>query len=307
MTGLVLGAAAAVRSPKGQGPGPADDPVALGWFQDLLGPFGAKADEELLRRGAAVRHHELADRLAAAEGVRTSRPQLLIVTHALPDVVPFTAVAPYLTARLGGTTPVAACFAIGQQGLAAPFTALRIAAAFRRAGRATEVVLAVLEQTTLPTPFPLVHDTPLVDSAAALVLGPAPHEPGEGWELLRVASDASVGAAGSLGSAGSIGSALRREAARDGTLVVLGSWVAESVADALPEGSAVHRTAPGSYCTGVWLELAENRQKWQSAYRRAMLCDTDPRTGHSHLAVFGPPSTRDSNGTRDGNGTGDGR
>ncbi len=83
-------------------------------------------------------------------------------------MVPFTAVAPYLTDRLGGR---AANFAIAQQGLAAPFTALRIASAYARAGRAAEVVIAVLEQTTLPTPFPLVRETPLVDSAAALVLG----------------------------------------------------------------------------------------------------------------------------------------
>ncbi|CAM5629408.1 hypothetical protein [Streptomyces narbonensis] len=124
---------------------------ALQDFRDLLISFGEKPDgAKLSSRGAHVQHRDLADLLVADEGVGRSRPELLIVTHALPDVVPFTAVAPHMTGRLGGR---AANFAIGQQGLAAPFTALRIASAYHRSGRAAEVVIAVLEQTTLPTSF----------------------------------------------------------------------------------------------------------------------------------------------------------
>ncbi|MFF3750933.1 hypothetical protein ACFYYH_10810 [Streptomyces sp. NPDC002018] len=270
MTGLVLGGAAAVRSPAG--PGFTEDPVALGYFDDLLAPFGDEPDVELLRRGAHVGHHELADLLAGSETVRDSRPQLLIVTHALPDVVPFTAVAPHLTARLGGE---ATSFAIVQQGLAAPFTALRIAAAYGKAGRAAEVVIAVLEQTTLPTRFPLVQDTPLIDSAAALVLGAAGAAPQDGgppgFRLGRVSPGTT-----------SPDDALRRAADEDGTLLVLGSWV---TGDA-PYGPDVHRAAPGTYCTGVWLELAEHWREWQRDYHRIVLCDTDPLSGLSHLAEF---------------------
>jgi hypothetical protein len=114
-----------------------------------------------------------------------------------------------------------------------------------------------------------VQDTPLVDSAAALVLGPEPPS-AEGLRLGRVTSDTSAAAA------------LRREADEEGTLFVLGSWVSEAV----PNGPDVHRAAPGSYCTGVWLELSENWREWQRTYRKVVLCDTDPRTGRSHLAVF---------------------
>ena len=267
MSGLAVRAAAAVRSPQGRPPG--DTPAALRYFRDLLAPFGEKPDEELLGRGSHVHHRDLADLLTADDGVGRSRPELLIVTHALPDVVPFTAVAPYLTDRLGGR---ATNFAIGQQGLAAPFTALRIASAYHSAGRAAEVVLAVLEQTTLPTAFPLVQETPLVDSAAALVLGAST---GAGLRFVRTHSAGSAVAV--LGEG-----ALGPEVAQDGTLLVLGPWVTEDA----PAGTAVHRVAPGSYCTSLWLELADHWQEWQQAYRRVVLCDTDPRSGRSHAALF---------------------
>ncbi|MER5864070.1 hypothetical protein [Kitasatospora sp. NPDC002040] len=267
MTGLAVRAAAAVRSPQGRGPG--DTRAALDYFRDLLTPFGEKPDEELLSRGPHVHHRDLADLLVADEGVGRSRPELLIVTHALPDVVPFTAVAPYLVDRLGGG---ATNFAIAQQGLAAPFTALRIASAYHRAGRAAEVVLAVLEQTTLPTAFPLVQETPLIDSAAALVLGAAD---GDGLRFVRAHSAGSAVEALNVDTLGS-------ELGADGTLLVLGPWVT----DDLPDRTPVHRVAPGSYCTSLWLALAEHWQEWQQAHRRIVLCDTDPRTGRSHVAVF---------------------
>jgi hypothetical protein len=267
MSGLAVRAAAAVRSPQGRAPG--DAPAALDYYRDLLTPFGEKPDEELLSRGSHVHHRDLADLLVADEGVGRSRPELLIVTHALPDVVPFTAIAPYLTDQLGGR---AANFAIGQQGLAAPFTALRIASAYHRAGRAAEVVLAVLEQTTLPTAFPLVQETPLVDSAAALVLG-ASTEAG-----LRFVRAHSAGTAAAVLGDGTLG----RDLGEDGTLLVLGPWVTEDI----PERTAVHRVAPGSYCTSLWLELADHWQEWQQAYRRIVLLDTDPRSGRSHAALF---------------------
>lgn len=268
MTGLAVHAAAAVRSPQGREP--TDDPAVIAYFQDLLRPFGTEPDKESLRRGAHVHHQDLADLLAEADGVRASRPELIVVAHALPDVVPFTAVAPYLTARLGGA---ATCFAVGQQGLAAPFTALRIASAYQRAGRIREAVLAVFEQTTLPTAFPLKPETDLTDSAAALVLRAGPTEE-TGPRLVRVAAGIPLAAL--------LADAPPHPSGDPDTLAVLGSWVTEDV----PESLDVHQAPPGNYCTGVWLELAENWTRWQTRYRRIVLSDMDPRTGKSHHAVF---------------------
>ncbi|MFD7904828.1 hypothetical protein ACFVSN_16155 [Kitasatospora sp. NPDC057904] len=264
MTALALRAATAVRAPAGPGPGE-DDPALLAYFTDLLAPFGQKPDQDLYRGGAHLHHRDLVDLLLAAdEAVAAARPDLAIVAHALPDLAPFTATAPYLTARLGGR---ATNFALTEQGLAAPFTALRIAAAYQEAGRAAEVAVAVLEQTTLPTPYPL---TPLVDSAALLVLradaGPGPRFAG----------------AHSADHAGPALAARLDGPDADGTLLVLGPHVTDDI----PDHPAVHRAEPGSYCTGVWLELARHWQDWQHAHRRVVLCDTDPRTGRTHLAVF---------------------
>jgi hypothetical protein len=259
---LSLHAASSVVSPPGRAP--VDDPAALAFYRDLVQPFGSTVDEELLRRGNHVHHRDLVDLVAASEQLRDARPQLVIVTHALPDVLPFTAVAPHLNMRLGGA---ATSFSISQQGLAAPFTALRVAAAYRRGGRSDDTVVAVLEQTTLPTRFPLVHDTPLVDSAVLLWL-----RAGEGPLLGRVESTDNP--AESL--------ARWCDVARR-TLVVFGSWVAPL---ALPEKTAEHRVPPGNYCTGVWLALAQHWCEWQTAYDAVVLCDTDPQTGRSHLAEF---------------------
>lgn len=244
----------------------------LDYFSDLLAPFGLKPDEELLRGGPRVEHSDLVDLLLADEALAASIPDLLIVAHALPDVVPFTAVAPYLSRRLGGQPTN---FAVGQQGLAAPFTAPRIAGAHAAAGRSRQTVLAVLEQTTLPTRFDLVHRTPLVDSAAALVLEAGPD--GEaGLRFERATHDVSPSVVVKL--CGGLD-----EGAGD-TLLVLGPWFPGDFP--FPPGPATHRVREGTYCTSVWIELARHWQEWQRSYGTVVLCDTDPRYGETHGAVF---------------------
>ncbi|MEV7023524.1 hypothetical protein [Kitasatospora sp. NPDC093558] len=266
MNALALRAATAVRAPAGPGAGQ-DDPALLDYFTDLLAPFGQKPDADLYRRGAHLHHRDLVDLLLADASVASARPDLAIVAHALPDLAPFTATAPYLTARLGGR---ATNFALTEQGLAAPFTALRIASAYRKSGQAQQIAIAVLEQSTLPTPSPLPQAAPLVDSAALLVLDAGT---GPGPRFVRARS------------ADSAGQALQAELAgpeAENTLLVLGPWVT----DEIPHHPATHRAEPGGYCTSVWLELAGHWQDWQHAHHRIVLCDTDPRTGRTHLAVF---------------------
>ena len=276
--GMSLRAAGAVLDPPAAGQAP--DEAALDFQRDLLAPYGRELDEERYRKGAGVTHRALTDLLLADAGVQAARPQLVIVTHALPDVVPFTAVAPYLAHRLEGAE---LRFGIAQQGLAAPFTALRVADAYYRAGRCRDVVITVLEQTTLPTAMPLVDDTPLVDSAAALVLGGAAAGASDG------ASGAGSGAEEESGlqlagvaSGDSAAALLHDRISGPDDLVVLGPWVPDlDLAD-----RPVHRAAAGTYCTSVWLALAQHRTAWQREHPAVLLCDTDPRTGRSHVAVL---------------------
>lgn len=243
-------------------------PELLAVHRDLAGPFGLTVDEDLLRAGRNVSHRDLLDELVDADDVRDARPDLIIVAHALPDIHPFFASASYLNKRFGGG---AVSFAIIEQGLAAPFTALRIASAFHASGRSAVSMIAVLEQTTLPTRLPFVHDNELLDSGAILLLG---DEHGPHVSALRTVFPNE-----------SVREAIRALAGedRDRTLVLAGSRVG---ADALPEGMAVRRCLPETYCTSVWVDLADKRDAWQRDYAAVILCDTEPRTGRTQLALF---------------------
>jgi hypothetical protein len=259
-----LRAASAVLAPP---PNPyVADPERLILYRDLAEPYGSAVDESLLRcAGTHVSHHELVEYLAQDPQVKDSRPDLIVVANALPDLHPLSVPAAHLNLLLGGS---AVCIGISQQGLAAPFTALRTIAGYQGAGRYGEAVLAVLEQTTLPTRFPLVHDTPLADSGALLVFGG-----GAGPVLAGVEAFAAADTGGRLA---------RLAGETPGTLVVLGPWFAGE----RPDGPDVLRLEKGTYCTSVWLELARSWQTWRSEYARVVLCDTEPSTAVTHLAVL---------------------
>lgn len=244
-------------------------PPTSAFYRDLLAPFNATFDEGLLRAGRNVFHQDLVDRLIEDGQMRSCAPELIIVSYALPDVHPFTTVASHLNMLVGGGT--ATSFGISEHGLAAPFTALRIATSFAGAGRCQEVLIAVLEQTTLPEWFPLVHDNALVDSGVLLVLGTS-----DGLRVTGVETSADPERTTSR---------LAELAGKDPerTLLVLGPWVAES---GLGERFNCQQADPGCYGTSVWLVLAAQWQAWQGSYDTVVLCDTEPRTGEGHLAIL---------------------
>jgi hypothetical protein len=130
-------------------------------------------------------------------------------------------------------------------------------------------MIAVLEQTTLPSHLPLVHDNQLVDSGALLLLG---DEPG-----LRVSGVHTVL------PGESVRDRIVALAADRPTLVVAGSRADPTV---FPDGVAVRRCTPDTYCTSVWVDLAENREAWQRDHSTIVLCDTEPRTGRTYLAAI---------------------
>ena len=244
-------------------------PPTSAFYQDLLAPFGVPFDEGLLRAGRNVSHQDLVDRLIEDDRVRSCAPELIIVSSALPDVHPFTTVASHLNMLVGGGT--ATSFGISEQGLAGPFTALRIATSFADAGRCQQALIAVVEQTTLPGRFPLVHDNALVDSGVLLVLGTS--------DGLRVAGVET--AADPEQTTSRLAELAGKDPER--TLLVLGPWVAES---GLGERFNCQQADPGCYGTSVWLVLAAQWQAWQGNYDTVVLCDTEPRTGEGHLAIL---------------------
>jgi hypothetical protein len=239
------------------------DEELITWQRDLLAPFGVPFDETLLSQGPNIGFSELAEHALRAMPVPVSRPDMVIVTYGLPDWYPFKTISAYLDYLLGGGSRN---FGVSDQGLRAPFTALRIAQAYQRSGRCETLALLVVDQTTFGYSVPLVKDTPLQDSGVFLLLG--------GSGTLSVSSVRSVPSGVDIvdfvGAPG------------DDVLVVAGPWVDVSGLGAF----SVHQTPPGSYCTSVWLALASHHEKWAAQYRTVVLCDTDPRTGRAEVAVL---------------------
>ena len=262
---LRLRTAAALVRPESQQYQP--DEEVLQFYRDLLGPRRGELDENLARRGTNIAFTDLAERaLRAAPGAARRSPDLLMVAYALHDLHPLTTVSSRLNHQLGGRSR---SFAVSEQGLGAPFTALRIAQSYARSGRCGSVALFVLEQATYPYPVPFATEHKLTDSGVCLLFA----EDGDGWEPRELHTARDPGG-------------LRRilRGMPPGSLVVAGPWTDAAVLDGT--GLSCHRVTPGSYVTSVWSALATHHAQWAGRYRHLVLCDTDVRRGVSRVATF---------------------
>ena len=243
------------------------DSEVIQFYRDLLEPYGGVVDEKLARPGRNVPFVDLAEQTMRAVSDPLPAPDLLVLAYALPDLHPLKTVSSHLNHLFGGRSR---SFAISEQGLSAPFTALRVADAYARSGRCTSLALFVLEQTTFAYPEPFAHTHDLVDSGVLMFFDDA----GE-W---------AVSAVHTAISGDDLGAVLRTAVAPDDTLLVAGPWTDPAVLAAT--GLPCHRAEPGSYCTSVWRELSQHHEEWARRYRTVALCDTDVRLGPTHLAVL---------------------
>ena len=243
------------------------DDGLLTYQRDLAAPFGVSVDERLLAEGSNIPFVELAERLLREVPRPTAAPEMIIVSYGPPDCYPFTTIASHVDHLLGGGS---CCFAVSEQGLRAPFTALRIAAAFAKSGRCATLALLVLEQGTFPQPHPLAEHEALPDSGALLMF-----DDDGSYEVAGVWTGRDLGAL--------LDTAARAAPAGE-TLLVAGPWTDPRVIGA--KTASPHRVGPGSYCTSVWLDLARNHGDWARRYECLVLCDTDPRTGRSQALLL---------------------
>ncbi|MFF4806499.1 hypothetical protein ACFY1U_50465 [Streptomyces sp. NPDC001351] len=259
------------------------EPLELMYAEDLHRPFGMRIDERLLNGGAGVSHVDLAERLLADQAVLSAarNADLVVVASGLPDLHPYTPVSPFLQDRLGGS---GRRFAIGEQGSAAPFTAVRIASAGHCSGRVRTAAVLIVEQSTHPARGERLDAATASDSAALLVLGE-----GDGLRLGEVAEVRGADPA-------AVGDRLARMI--DGSeqpLIVVGPHADPSLL--LPAGAAVHRVERATYATGVWLALAEQHADWGAVYDRIVLCETDARAPErSHLLALGSDPSSSASG-----------
>lgn len=253
-------------------PGPyALDEEIIQFYRDLVTPYGDKVDEELAHRGRNVPFVDLAERaIDATPGPPLTAPDLLVLAYALPDLHPMKTVASHLNHRFGDTSR---SFAVSEQGLAAPFTALRAANAYARSGRCASLLLFVLEQTTFAYPEPFAHTHELLDSGVLMVFDNAGRWAVTGVHQAQPDDDAAA--------------LLCSVLPRPDTLLVTGPWVDPALTASVEQAGVVsRRVAPGSYCTSVWRELLRHHEDWARRYATVVLCDTDPRLGQTHLAVL---------------------
>jgi hypothetical protein len=238
--------------------------------QALLAPYGMKFDPRLTSKSRNFTFATLAEQILYAAPDSLPPPDLIIVTYALPDPhSPEKTLAPHLSSIFGGQS---IGFAISEQGLAAPFTALRVADAYARSGRCSTAALFILEQAAFPYEVSFARDADLVDSGVLVFLGR-----GGSWDVTGVRS---------AGTQPELAELIRVPARRKAqeVLFVAGPWIDPGQARAL--GPKIHQAPPGSYCTSVWLELARHYRDWVRDYKTIVLCDTDPGTGISQAVTL---------------------
>ncbi len=210
-------------------------------------------------------HGDLVDRLVE-QMPAPPRPDLVLMAYAVADLTSPKTVVSHLNMVTGGS---AHSLALSGQGLGAPFSALRVADAYERAGRCSEFLLAVVEQAA-----PAKSGGPTVDSGVLLAFD-------------RSAGFGALATVGCLEKPGELADRLAGLRSPGGRLlVVLGPGADD---DVLPGADMdVHQVPPGSYCTSVWLAVAKHLAEWQGGYDTVALYDTDQRSPsyRSYLAVL---------------------
>ncbi|SCG33832.1 hypothetical protein GA0070213_10133 [Micromonospora humi] len=211
------------------------------YLTDLTRPYGLRVDPAAQGQS----YGEM-----AAELIRTLVPDdepvdLLMLAFAVHDALPGRATATYLSHVCPGT-PMS--FALCDQGSAAAFTGLRIAAAsaYRRA------LLLVVEQAVLP--YDPGVAVPQRHRAVALLLGGGPADGGARVTALR--QHAGVGPDDVAGLAAAELRGLG--AGQPDVAVVLGAGLARvATAVVASTGSPVTVAPPGQPSTGVWWALLD--------------------------------------------------
>lgn len=255
------------------------------YFPDLMRSYGidCRADFFEGRRNSFT---DMTEAILPRLGPFADRFDVAILTGATTDSQPG-----FPMSRLSELVPDAGlAFAVFDQGVLAPFTALRLAVATvgaDRAERAGRAMLLIMDQSTV------LHDLPITerlrpdhDSVVALVLDPA----GD-LGTVRAPRSVAVSAAVSAESAAAcVADELAAELAgarnpAGHTALVCGLGLAARLPRALPV-EEVLRPEPGLPATGIWALFAAHLPRWRTAGARVVLADLDEDQGRLDLCVI---------------------
>ncbi|MBP2702769.1 hypothetical protein JOL79_03000 [Microbispora sp. RL4-1S] len=237
-------------------------PLLRSYVDDLTALYGMTAKAGFLR---TARRHSYAD--IAGGMLRELEPLpgpvgLLAVATAVPDSDLLQSPTSFLADAVpGNPLPLG----VVDQGVVAPFTALRLIQRFAADGSYGTALLMIMDQRTLPyEPEMPSQARPEADAAVALVLS---DEGAAGGLAVRHRVGVSPDEAAAV-----LAEELAAGRAGDDVTVVAG----RGVLGLLPAGLAeVREAAPGLPCTGVWAALADGMPRWRSAGRRVVVCDYD--------------------------------
>ncbi len=147
----------------GRQPAAAADPELHRFLVDLLAPYGQEPDPQ----PADHTYAGMVEALLQAPGLLDAPVDLVVLAYAVPDADPRQSAA-HVVARLCPGEPLA--FALSDQGVAAPFSAIATARAYLRTGGFERALVLILEQPTLPYRAVEPVTLPEHGSAVALVL-----------------------------------------------------------------------------------------------------------------------------------------
>lgn len=195
---------------------------------------------------------------------------LLVLAYATPDINPGRNMAALLSERCPGA-PLA--FGLTDQGVATPFTGLRLIREYARTAGLRRSLLLVVEQAALPYQADRRATTPLGHTGVALLLGDTAH-PATSAPPIRLGP--------MFTRAGVRADAIEQEISAlspdpANTTVILGSALVGAANRLTAAGLGQMRVAqPGRALTGLWWELADELDTPGGPPRRLVLCDYDP-------------------------------
>ncbi len=282
----------------------ASDAKLRRYLDDMVRPYGVTLRNEPFDQGCGQSYGEMAAALLAELTSADEPVDLLACAFTVGDVIPGRTTAAYLSDQCPGAP---SGFAVCDQGIAAPYTALRLMTAYRATANCQRCVLVVTEQSAQYYDLPVPAAVPSVHAGVTLLLTPPPSAPDPARSVPvtpdsatpgsgRVPIDAVGAGAVSRLRAGVAESALPEllasevaalSAGRDEVTLIIGGGLTSLRQGSWrpPAGWEVIAAPAGQPCTGTWWELAGCLDKWQGSGRRVLLADYDPYL--RYLGAFG--------------------
>ncbi len=149
---------------------------------DCAAMYGLEIDAELYAASNRNTYTFMCLRACAELNDPSFRPGLIVLAHAVPDIESSQFAGPALAHYLGGD---ALAFGVGDQGTATGFTALRLAAEYAKSGNVRDVLVMLLDHSSMPNRVKMSEqERPLSDVAIAMTFSTS--QAGSGLSVKQV-------------------------------------------------------------------------------------------------------------------------